>query len=454
MKKAKRFHFKNKKDKVERIIIEKLKAKQNVVQYEKDDITSSSNIKEPYLKVNAATLFFSAAILIVITVFASFFVADRLYYGGYFVEKSNKVSFDRDNVDFKKVAKFQDILNFIRKNYYLEYDENDLLEGAIEGLVAALEDPYSNYMRPGSMGGYNEYIAGSYTGVGVEVTEHEKGLQVGKVYKDSPADKKGIRTNDILTHIGNKKISEMTAKERSSLLKTEGNIISVTVLHEDDSVDVFELTIEIVKKQTVYTSFYDNGIAYVQITQFDADTGKDFEEATTQILKKNSKGIIIDLRNNGGGLEPQASYISDIILPEGLIAYSEDKNGNRIKEIKSNKSEINLPIVILVNQNTASASELVAGAFRDFNKGSIIGVKSFGKALAQVSKTYESDESGIVITIARYFTPSGQCIHGIGIEPTIKVELPEEYRDSSPENIPFEVDSQLQKAIEELERIM
>ena len=160
------------------------------------------------------------------------------------------------------------------------------------------------------------------------------------------------------------------------------------------------------------------------------------------------------MRNNGGGFESQASIVADVILPEGVIAYSEDRNGKKIKEIKSDKSELDLPIVMLINQNTASASELVAGAFRDFEKGVIIGVKSYGKALGQVSKTYEVDGSGIVLTVARYFTPSGQCIHDIGIEPDIKVELAEEYKNISPDKLPFDFDDQLQRALMEIEKMI
>lgn len=304
------------------------------------------------------------------------------------------------------------------------------------------------------MDDYNDYITGSYKGIGVEVAQHEQGLEVSNIFKDSPAEKQGLKPKDILTHLNGKKITEMSDEEKSSLLGTEGNEVTITVLREDGSTIDVVIKVEVIKKPTVFTSFYDTGIAYIQITQFDADTGKDFEDAITEVLKKNSKGLIVDLRNNGGGYESQATIVADILLPEGIIAYAEDKNGTKTKEIKSDKSEIEIPVVMLINQNSASASELVAGAFRDFKKGKLIGVKSFGKALGQISKTYESDGSGIVITTARYFTPSGQCIHGIGINPDIEVQLVDEFKDFSPEDIPFEFDTQLQKAIVELEKVM
>lgn len=246
----------------------------------------------------------------------------------------------------------------------------------------------------------------------------------------------------------------MSSEERSNLLGKEGNEVILTVVTSGGKTVQYDVKVEVIKKQTVFTKYYDNGIAYIQITQFDDDTGKEFENVINEILKKDTKGLILDLRNNGGGFESQASIVADVILPEGVIAYSEDRNGKKIKEIKSDKSELDLPIVMLINQNTASASELVAGAFRDFEKGVIIGVKSYGKALGQVSKTYEVDGSGIVLTVARYFTPSGQCIHDIGIEPDIKVELAEEYKNISPDKLPFDFDDQLQRALMEIEKMI
>ena len=449
-----KFYFKKGKRKIKKLIRKKINADLDVLEYEEDDIHKSESEKEHFLKINASTLFFGTALVIVITVFLSFFVADRLYYGGYFAEKSNKVSFDRDKVDYRKVAKFQDVLNFIRKNYYLEYDENDLLEGALKGLVDALGDPYSNYFEPGSMDDYNDYITGTYKGIGVEVQEDENGLRIATVFEDTPAWRVGLKVDDVITHINDKKVSEMSNEERSSALGTEGNVAILTVLNTNGDTKKYEVKVEVIKKQTVFTKYYDNNVAYIQITQFDEDTGEEFENAINDILKRNTQGLIIDLRNNGGGFESQASIVADIILPEGIIAYSEDRNGKRIKEIKSNKSELDMPIVMLINQNSASASELVAGAFRDFKKGQIIGVKSYGKALGQVSKTYDVDGSGIVLTIARYFTPSGQCIHGIGIEPDIEVTLPEEYKNVSPDKLPFEFDDQLQSALTEIEKMI
>ena len=167
-----------------------------------------------------------------------------------------------------------------------------------------------------------------------------------------------------------------------------------------------------------------------------------------KILTLGCDGIVIDLRYNGGGYEEQASKIADILLPECLIAYSEDKNGKRLSEIKSDAEAVDLPMVLLVNERTASASELLAGALRDNDAAKIVGQNTFGKALGQTRIEFGEDGSGLVVTIARYFTPSGECIHGKGIKPDVEVELLDEYKNVKVQDIPFYQDAQLQKAIE------
>ena len=217
--------------------------------------------------------------------------------------------------------------------------------------------------------------------------------------------------------------------------------------HSDDTAETLTITVARVSRQSVFVTDYE-GIMYVRITQFDEDTGAEFLQAMEKIEAVGCRGMILDLRDNGGGYESQADIVADRILPAGVIAYSEDKNGNRLSEILSDETCINVPLAVLVNGRTASASELVTGAIRDYEKGTIIGTKTFGKALGQTRREYTEDGSGIILTVARYFTPSGECIHGTGITPDLIVELPEEYAEASIDEIPFEQDTQLQKAFE------
>lgn len=388
-------------------------------------------------RINGSVLFAGAIILVVVTVFLTFLVADRIYYNGALFRKSESVSFAGDELDEYKVAKFQDVLNFINEYYCLDYDINDLVEGAIAGAVDALDDPYTVYLKPGKLDEYVDLITGTYVGAGFTYSNSDKGMEVIFVESESSAEKAGIKPGDIITHVNAKTVDEYTDDELDKLFVKEGSELKLQVIHLDGT--SAEITVEIarVSRQSVFVNDYD-GVMYIKITQFDEDTGAEFTAAMDKIEKLECKGIILDLRDNGGGYETQANIVADRILPEGLIAYSEDKNGNRLSETKSDAKCISVPLAVLVNGNTASASELVTGAIRDHKAGTIIGEKTYGKALGQTRRDYTNDGSGVILTIARFFTPSGECIHGVGITPEIEIPLVEG----------SETDVQLEKAFE------
>lgn len=388
-------------------------------------------------RVNGSILFFGAIILVVVTVFLTFLVADRIYYNGALFRKSESVSFSGDALDEYKVAKFQDLLNFIDEYYCLDYDINDVVEGAISGAVEALKDPYTVYLKPGKLDEYVDMITGTYIGAGFTYTDNEKGMEVIFVESESSAASVGIKPGDIITHVNAKIVADCTDDELDKLFTKEGNELKLQVLHPDGTSGEVTVKIAKVSKQSVFVNDYE-GVMYIKITQFDEDTGAEFTAAMDKIEKLECTGIILDLRDNGGGYETQADIVADRLLPEGLIAYSEDKNGNRLVEVKSDAKCINVPLTVLVNGNTASASELVAGAIRDHKAGTLIGNKTYGKALGQTRRDYTEDGSGIIITVARYFTPSGECIHGVGIKPDIEISLVEN----------SDTDAQLEKAFE------
>lgn len=388
-------------------------------------------------RINGNVLFAGAIILVIVTVFVTFLVADRIYYNGALFRKSESVTFSGDNLDEYKVDKFQDLLRFIDEYYCLDYDVNDVIEGAISGAVEALGDPYSTYLEPGSLDEYVDFITGTYIGAGFVYKDTDKGMEVLSVESGSPAEKAGILTGDVITFVNGKAVSEYSEADLDSLFAKEGNLIKIKAERADGTSVEAEVTIARVSKQSVFVNDYE-GIMYIKITQFDEDTGEEFLAAMKKIETLDCTGIILDLRDNGGGYEAQADIVADRILPEGLIAYSENKNGERISEIKSDAECIDVPLVVLINENTASASELVAGAIRDHKKATLVGEKTYGKALGQTRRDYSEDGSGIILTIARYFTPSGECIHGVGISPDIEIALTEGSED----------DTQLQKAFE------
>ena len=410
------------------------------------DRDDNNNEKKSF-RINANTLFIGALLLVVITVFVTFFVADKLYFSGAIYRKSESVSFEDEKLDPYKIAKFQTILDFIEENYCMEYDINDVVEGSIFGAVSALEDPYTRYLLPGELDDYVDYITGTYIGAGFVYIETDAGLLIQSVETNSPAEKAGILKDDIVTHLNGKAVTEYTDVEMDELFSKADTEITVSVIHSDNSMEDVIVTIAKVSKQSVFVTNYD-GIMYVRITQFDEDTAAEFSVAIEKIKEAGCDGIVIDLRYNGGGYEAQASEIADILLPECLIAYSEDKNGNRLSEIKSDAESVDLPMVLLVNEGTASASELLAGALKDNDAAQIVGQNTYGKALGQTRIDFEDDGSGLVVTVARYFTPSGKCIHGKGIKPDVEVELIDEYKNVQVQDIPFYQDAQLQKAIE------
>jgi len=391
------------------------------------------------LRVNGTVLFFGAILLVIVTVFATFFVADRIYYNGALFRNSQSVTFAGEELEEYKVSKFQDLLRFIDENFYLEYDINDIVEGAISGAVEALGDPYTMYLKPGTLDKYVDYITGTYIGAGISYKETENGLEILTVEADSSAGKAGIVVGEIITEIEGKAFSAYEENEINTLFSQEGKQIKLKLTDKNGNVKEAAVTISKVSKQSVFVNDYD-GIMYIKITQFDDDTGNEFLTAMEKIQKIEHKGIILDLRNNGGGYETQADIVADRILPAGLIAYSENKKGERLSEIKSDATCIDVPLVVLINENTASASELVAGAIRDHKKGTLIGKKTYGKALGQVRCDFSEDGSGIVLTVAKFFTPSGECIHGVGISPDIEIALVEG----------SEEDAQLEKAFEVL----
>lgn len=388
-------------------------------------------------RINGNVLFAGAIILIIVTVFVTFLVADRIYYNGALFRKSESVTFSGDNLEEYKVDKFQDLLRFIDEYYCLDYDVNDVIEGAISGAVEALGDPYSSYIEPGLLDEYVDFITGTYIGAGFVYKNTDKGLEVLSVESGSPTEKAGILAGDVITFVNGKAVSDYAEADLDSLFVKEGNLIKIKAERADGTSIEAEVTISRVSKQSVFVNDYE-GVMYIKITQFDEDTGEEFLAAMKKIDTLDCTGIILDLRNNGGGYEVQADIVADRILPEGLIAYSENKKGERISEIKSDAECIDVPLVVLINENTASASELVAGAIRDHKKGTLVGQKTYGKALGQTRRDYSEDGSGIILTIARYFTPSGECIHGVGISPDIEIALTEG----------SEEDTQLKKAFE------
>ncbi len=406
------------------------------------------------IQLNGGIILLFAGIMILISVCVSFFVASRIYSAKLKKHTANKVVFNLETTDSFQVAKFQDVVDFIESQFGLDYDMDLLLEGAIKGMIDALDDPYSFYIEPGKYSSYEASVSGVYQGIGVEYKETEFGYEITKVLQKSPADAAGFQVGETITHIDGVEISALSDEDVAEKLSTVDSQVAITLLSMEAVSRVETITVAQIVQASVFYDDLQDGIGYIRIEKFDDNTGAEFELALNQATKKKAKGLIIDLRGNRGGYEREASKMADAILGEGLVAYAEDRNGKRISEIVSDSKAIDLPIVMLADGGSASASELVLGAFRDFERGVIVGTKTYGKALGQLSRSYSSDGSGIVLTVSRYFTPSGECIHGIGITPDVVVELGEDYTGKLPEDIPAEADTQLAQALIEIGKLL
>lgn len=410
-----------------------------------DSSKEEKPVKNNLIVIDKGFFIMGLVLVIIITMLTTFLFTDKV------LNKNNKVEFSGDNIDPYKIEKLQTIIDLVNEYYYFDYEVDDLIEGAILGLVYSLEDPYTNYIQPGNLESYMNYITGSYSGVGISYEKEESGFRVKRVEKNSPAQQAGLEADDLITEINSISVLEYNEEMLTNTLGTPNVTSKLTVVKKDGSTISVEVTATDINMQSVIVKDLEDGLKYIRLTQFDNDTGKEFVDAVEAACTADCRGLIIDLRNNGGGYEHQATIVADTILPEGTIAYSEDKYGNEISRTTSDAKEIDVPIVLLVNQNSASASEYVTGAFKDFKKGTIIGTKTYGKGVGQITYSFD-DNSGITLTVARYFTPSGACIHGVGITPDIVVELSEEYKNAALDDIPFEQDLQLQKAIEELKK--
>lgn len=333
--------------------------------------------------------------------------------------------------------------------YYLEdYDKEAMAEGMLAGMLAAVGDPYTGYYDAESFANLMESSEGVYYGIGVVVQQN---VQTGEVlvvnpYEDCPGAEAGMRPGDIIYKVADVEVTGMDLDEVVSMIKgAEGTTVQISVLHEGDK-ELTELTVERrqIEVHTVEHEMMDNNIGYVQITQFDSVTTEQFVAAMDDLKAKGMESLIIDLRDNPGGSLETTIDMLDTLLPKGTYTYLVDKYGNRENYKGTHAASYDYPTVVLVNENSASASELFSGAMHDYNKATIVGTTTFGKGIVQQIFSLK-DGTGMKVTMAKYYTPNGVCIHKTGIEPDVVVELDEgEY----PSTIEYEDDEQWQKAVE------
>lgn len=348
----------------------------------------------------------------------------------------------------QKYQKLETLFQLVENYYYEDADEDAMLENAAVGLMAGIGDVYSVYYTKEEMAKFNEETEGKYAGIGCQLLAdpESKLITVTRVFKGSPAETAGIRAGDQIVYVNDVYYTAYEMDEAVSVMRgTPGESVKVTVLRDLETID-FDVMREDININYVEYEILDGNIGYVMVFDFLGDAYEGFAEAINAFQEANVSGMIIDLRNNGGGLVDTCVKMADLILPEGVVVSMKDKNGN-VTEEKIDGEYYDVPMAVLVNGYSASASEILAGAIRDNHAGTLVGTKTFGKGVVQSSLEF-ADGSGMKVTTARYYTPSGECIHEIGIEPDIEVELDADaVTRYGINNLPHENDAQLQCAI-------
>ena len=376
---------------------------------------------------------------------AAFVLLAVIYFGGQFLAQMNiALPFGMSNT--AKIRQIEEMLD----TYYVEdYDKELAEELMYTGLVAGVGDPYTYYLSADSLAEQVEKNSGHFVGIGVEIYAGDDGyIVVSSVTPGGPAEAAGILAEDKITEVDGESITGKTAADVSALVKgEEGTDVTLTIFRESTG-EVLEKTVtrQDIQVQTVSWRMMDDNSGYISIMNFRANTYNQFKEALDTLEAEGMEKLVLDLRNNTGGLVKSAHEIGEELLPEGIMVYTMDKEGNR-EDTLCDDVYNDVPMVVLVNGNSASAAEILAGAIQDTGRGELIGTTTFGKGLVQRLFTLP-DGSGLNVTIQKYYTPNGTSIHGVGITPDYEVELPEEYAQQT--NIPAEADTQLQKAVEVL----
>ncbi len=372
---------------------------------------------------------------------------------GEWFEPQYALFFSQDQVDVKDIQAFNRVKNILDTRYYEQVDFNNALSTSIKGLAAGLADPYTVYYTPEEMKQFMEDTSGNYVGIGVSVHMDENSLlTVADVFANSPAKEAGILKNDKIVKVDNEDVTLI--KDADLIVKkikgNPGSKVRITVFRPDlkDYKD-FELERRPINVSYISSEVLDNQIGYIHIKQFDDDIADDFEQRLNDLIAKGIKGLVIDVRDNPGGDYSQVVRIADRIVPKGLIVYTEDRQKRKDEEF-SDARELNMPLSVLINGYSASASEILAASIKDYGKGTLVGTKTFGKGLVQAIDTRFSNGGGLKYTVARYFTPSGKSIHGEGVMPDIEVAINEEFKTTSIEDIPHDKDAQLKIAVEEI----
>lgn len=347
--------------------------------------------------------------------------------------------------DSKLNSKLNVIAELVDKYYLNDIDDEQLKDSVIKGFVNGLGDDYAAYYTKEEMELMMQSTSGAYCGIGATLGQDTEGsVRVISAFDGSPAEKAGLLGGDIITKIDDKDASGMDVSSIAAMAKGEaGSHVKIQV-NRDGELKEFDIVREQIEIPSLEYEMLDNQIGLISLWEFSEVTSEQFDHAYKDLQQQGMQGLIIDLRDNYGGVVDAAIDVAEHFLPEGIVVYTEDKQGRKDEFMASGSNIFNKPLVLLVNGNTASSAEILAGAVKDYEKGTLIGTKTFGKGIVQ-NVISLGDGTALKMTTSKYFTPKGNNIHGIGIEPDITVEYSEEMKQA--ETYSKEIDNQLQEGI-------
>ena len=323
---------------------------------------------------------------------------------------------------------FWEVWELVQDKYIEPVEEETLIRGSVEGMLRSLEDPHTMYLTPESLRELLIHTTGSFSGIGVEITGGEGEVLVLRVINESPAQRVGMLPGDRIVKVDEQNVAGMGVDEVASILRGPGGTAVDVGIQRSGEAELLTLTIirAEVERETVFTDILEDSIGYIQITSFDQQTGTDFKVALDRLEQEDLNGLILDLRDNPGGIVDEAIEVGNLIVPAGEITRVVDRDGNVRERYMSQAQPRDYPIVVLINEHSASAAEIIAGALQDSGNAPLVGAPSFGKATVQHLQ-YLSDGGGLRYTIAKYLTPAGHDLHQNGLQPDIVVDLPPEY---------------------------
>lgn len=387
------------------------------------------------------TLGLAFSLVIVLMAFGTVKIYQKLFIGN----TLNISGDDSSVVNSTSIEKVQVLEDTISRYFWQDVETKDLEDGVYRGLIEALDDPYSVYYTHEELLALQEDTEGIYYGIGAYIgQDKETGyVVISKVIPNTPAEESGLHAGDYIYMVNGE---DMQGQENSYVVSKikgeEGTTVEITVIRDGETEPItFTVERRKIESPTVTYEMYDNGIAYIQISEFDLVTTEQFAKAYKQAQNEGMEALIIDLRSNLGGNLSTVCDIARMILPKGLIVYTEDKYGKRVEYTCDGSNEIKVPLVVLTDGYSASASEILAGAVKDYGIGTLVGTTTFGKGIVQKVINL-SDGSAVKLTVSNYFTPNGNNIHKIGIDPDVEIKFDAEQYNTDG------TDNQLEKAKE------